>query len=369
MQQENYYDILGVSKDASYDDIRAAYRKAAKQYHPDLNNGDKKSEEKFKQVAEAYECLSDPEKRQQYDSPVRDFSFGDINSGFNINDLFSNIMNNFSTRGFSTQGRMERGEDVIEQIAIDLEDLAKDISKQIVYERSKTCLSCNGTKLKSGTKESDIHKCKKCHGMGSVTMTNRRNHFVIRQVVPCPDCGGRGKIIKDEDKCLNCKGEGKETIIETFDFHIAAGHRHVGKFHIQGKGHCGATDDLSGDLIIFVQLKEHPLFKLIDNDNLLVDIQISFAEAALGCDISVPTIYGEILTIKLSPGTQSNTIIIKKGYGVPHGTHRKTDLVVRVVVETPIKLEKDDKVLFEQLSQKGFKGREKIEQYIGSLKT
>lgn len=351
----DYYEILGVPRDAPAEQIKTAYRKLAIECHPDRCPGDREAEERFKQAAEAYDVLRDPEKRQRYDmfgpeglrsAGARTFSsfddifaaFGDI-FGTGIGSLFGDLFGGAHT-GERTAGRRARGSSLRCEVAVTFEEAAEGVEKTIVLRRSEHCESCSGTGAKPGTSPKT---CPMCNGRGEITRS--QGFFTIRST--CPRCSGRGEIV--ETPCKDCRGTGLAVKEREITVKIPPGIEDSTRLRIPGEGEPGQSGGPSGDLYCFISLKPHALFDR-RGDDLIVEVPVSFTDATLGKHIEVPTLHG-LRTMRMPPGTQSGTILRLKGQGFPnvHG-YGQGDQLVRIVVEVPKKLSKEHRKLIRNLA-------------------
>lgn len=336
--QRDYYEILNVEKSATIDDIKRAYRKLAMKFHPDRNPGDANAETRFKECAEAYEVLSDPEKRSRYDRfgheglrgtsghDFRHMDPGDIFSMFE--DIFGDMMGGQRQGGRGSQG--QRGYDLETQVVISLEDVFKGAERQVEFTRQDLCPTCEGTGAKPGSKPVT---CVTCAGQGKVAQSGFGGMF--RMVTTCPACGGAGKIYKD--KCPDCHGGGRKPKKRVLNVKIPAGIHEGQAIRIPGEGEPGAHGGMRGDLHVVIRVAEHKLFTRED-DHLVLKMPVSFTQAALGATVQVPTLDGtEELTIK--PGTQHGELFRLPGKGLPNlRTGRRGDLAVLLLVEIPKRL-------------------------------
>jgi molecular chaperone DnaJ len=351
----DYYEILGVSRDASSEEIRSAYRKAALKYHPDRNPGDEGAEEKFKEAAAAYEVLSDSEKRQRYDVfgheglrgvPIRDFdTFGDIFEAFGdifAGGPFENVFSDFFGRGGTVREEIRRrGANLKCQVEISVEEVAEGVEKTIELTRPVRCQSCGGSGAKRGTSPS---RCRSCAGRGEVEQVH--GFFSIRTT--CPRCKGEGEII--ESPCPDCRGTGTVKGMREIKVRIPPGVESGSRLRIQGEGEVGIRGGPSGDLYCFISVRKHPFFER-GGDDLICDLPLTFTQAALGAHVEVPTLKG-LKTIKVQKGTQPGEAIRLKGEGLPNlGGYRRGDLIFRVLVEVPRKLSKEQEKLLAQYSE------------------
>ena len=358
--KRDYYDVLGLSKGASEDEIKKAYRKLAKQYHPDINKSPD-AEAKFKEINEAYEVLSDSQKRSNYDQfgfdGVDPNGFGQGFSNFNMDDLgdiFSNFMGGMGGgfSGFNFGGRSSRrtgpmkGENRYMSMDIEFLEAVHGVSKTININVDKKCEQCDGTGAQS---KSDIETCPTCHGTG-VTMRQSRTPFgVIQQQGVCPDCRGSGKRIKKV--CPHCGGTGYNNVKEKVEVNIPAGISSGQQVRLQGYGERGENGGPNGDLYIEIRVRSHKYFVRDDND-IYIKVPITSVEATLGTTIDVPTPYGDV-ELSIPAGSQPNSRLRIKGYGIKdlRGSS-KGDLYVELEVTIPKRLSKEEKELYEKLSEK-----------------
>lgn len=346
--KKNYYEILGVDKKASADEIKAAYRKLAKQYHPDLHPGDKAAAEKFKEINEANETLSDPQKRSAYDYELEHPGMGGFGGGFSgfgegggfsgFEDIFSSFFGGsggFSGFGGGGAAQSKVGEDIQKEMTLSFMDAAKGCRKTISYMRNAPCETCKGTGAKGGTA---FKTCSRCGGKGVVqSVQNTVFGRTIRQGV-CPDCGGSGKIITD--KCVDCKGKGytrKETEIT---FTIPAGVDNGSYIRKRGGGNAvqGGTP---GDLIVVFKVEPHKLF-VRENFDLKIEVPVSFKTAALGGTVKVPAV-DDTFDFTVPEGTQSGQIFTVRGRGIKSANGTTGNLMIKVVVEVPARLTREQK--------------------------
>ena len=352
MAKRDYYEVLGVSKDASDDDIKKAYRKKAKECHPDLNPDDHKAEERFNEINEANEVLSDAKKRAQYDRYGHDGpnmqGFGGGAGGFQGFDGFGDIGDIFSSIfGGGMGGRATRangpvpGDDLRYEMTITFEEAAFGAQKSFEFYRNENCEACKGSGAKPGT---SAKTCTTCNGAGQV----RASNGFMTTVRTCPTCQGEGKIVAD--KCSACKGSGTVRRKRKATIKIPAGINSGQTIILNGNGEPGRRGGPTGDLYVRISVKPHSVFKR-DGTTLRMDLDISMVQAALGADIQIPTLK-ESVKYRIPEGTQNGTVFRLKGYGIPnlHGSG-KGDLMVRVQVQIPKKLNNKQKDLLRQLAQ------------------
>ncbi len=363
MAKRDYYEVLGVDKNATKEEIKKAYRKLAMKYHPDKNKGDKEAEEKFKEASEAYEVLSDPEKRKMYDqygfSGVEG-SFG--NGGFSwenfthmsdIEDIFGHgglggIFETLFGGGFGSHQRYQhhinKGEDLRVTLSLTLEEIAKGVEKTLKINIKDPCPYCNGT----GSKDGKLQTCPRCNGSGKISHVTRSIFGHMQQIVTCPTCHGEGKIITN--KCPHCGGEGRISKTKTIKVSIPAGVEDGQYIRLREQGNIGKNNGPRGDILVMIREKEHKIFERREQD-IICEYPITFSQAALGAEILVPTLTGKI-KMKIPAGTQSGKIFRLKSMGLPY-LHRSTkgDLYVRVVVVTPTRLNSKQKELFKELAK------------------
>ena len=361
-QKRDYYEVLGVDKNADQDTIKKAYRALAKKYHPDVNPGDKEAEAKFKEASEAYGILSDPEKKAQYDKYGHAaFEPGGAGAGgynyqnMNMDDIFGNFGDIFgdlfggSSRRYSsgygtgqTRNTPMKGVNVRASVRITFEEACFGTSKEIDINYKEECPSCHGSGARPGT---SAETCSKCGGSGQVTYQRQSLFGVMREVSVCPDCGGSGQVIRE--KCQACRGTGYNDTKKKISVSIPAGIDDGQSIRIAGKGEPGVNGGERGDLLVQVAVSRHPLFQR-DGVDLYSTMGISFAQAALGGNIKVKTIDGDVM-FPIKAGTQTDTRIRLKGKGVPHLRNKKNrgDQYTTLVVEVPEKLNAKQKAALE----------------------
>jgi molecular chaperone DnaJ len=344
MSKRDYYEILGVSRSATDVEIKRAYRKLALQYHPDKNPGDATAEERFKECAEAYSVLSDPEKRSAYDRfGHQGVGAGGFNPGFtdftDIFDMFG-FGDVFGTRS-SRRTRVQRGSDLRYDLEITLEDAFRGKDEKLRIPRLETCSDCSGSGAEKGTSP---ETCVACQGTGQTRYT--QGFFSVMRT--CVNCGGQGRVIKTP--CKTCRGAGRVEKEKTIEIKIPAGVDSGNRLRVGGEGEAGTGGGPPGDLYVVLHVKEHEQFER-QGDNLYSAVPISFAQAALGAEITVKTLDGEE-RIKVPAGTQTGTVFRVKGHGMPKlGGRGRGDLFVAVTLVTPRTLTKEQRKLLEQLAE------------------
>ena len=347
--KRDYYEVLGVSKDADDATLKKAYRQVAKKYHPDMNPGDAEAEKKFKEASEAYAVLSDPDKRRQYDQfghaafegGAGGGGFGGFDfSGADFSDIFGDIFGDLfggSRRGRASQGPM-KGMNIRKSVRITFEEAVFGCEKELDMVLKDPCPKCNGTGAKPGTSP---ETCPKCGGKGQVVYTQQSFFGMVQNVQTCPDCGGTGKIIRD--KCPDCGGTGYTSNRKKIAVTIPAGIDNGQSVRIREKGEPGVNGGPRGDLLVEVVVSRHPIFQRQDM-HIFSTVPISFAQAALGADIRVKTVDGEVIyTVK--PGTKTDTKVRLKGKGVPsvRNSQVRGDHYVTLVIQTPEHLSSEAK--------------------------
>lgn len=368
MSKRDYYDILGVSKSATADEIKKAYRKLAIKYHPDKNPDDKVAEENFKEAAEAYEVLSNAEKRQRYDQFGHAGAQGGFGGGgyggggMNMEDIFSQFgdifgggspFDSFFGGGGGGRGssrRVQRGSNLRIKVKLTLEEIAHGVEKKIKVNKQVVCNTCDG----SGAKDKNsVQTCKTCGGTGSVRRVTNTILGQMQTTSTCPTCNGDGTTITS--KCTACHGDGVVRGEETISINIPAGVSEGMQLSMSGKGNAAPRGGVPGDLIILIEEIPHESLKR-EGINVIYDLHVSFVDAALGTSVEIPTIDGKA-RIKLEPGTQGGKILRLKGKGIPEvNSYHKGDQLVQINIWTPKNINNEERELLEKLrSSENFK--------------
>ena len=362
MAKRDYYEVLEVSKTATAEEIKKAYRKKAIQYHPDRNPGDKAAEEKFKEAAEAYDVLSNPDKRSRYDqfghagvsgAAGNGGPFGGFSGGMSMDDIFSMFGDIFGGRGgfggfggYSDSGasqRKFRGSDLRVKVKLTLKEISTGVEKKFKLKKYVTCPHCHGSGAEDGT---SVDTCPTCHGSGSVVREQQTLLGVMRTRTTCSTCGGEGKVIKN--KCKACSGEGVVYGEEIVTVKIPAGVGEGMQLSMRQKGNAGKHNGIAGDLLILVE-EEADKSLIRDGNNLVYNLLLSFPAAALGGTVEIPTIDGKA-KVKIEPGTQPGKVLRLRGKGLPDVNGYGTgDLVVNVSIYVPETLSKEEKNVLEKL--------------------
>ena len=350
-QKRDYYEILGVARGAGDEELKKAYRRLAIQFHPDRNPGNKEAEERFKEINEAYQVLSDPDRRAQYDrfghaafqgpqGGPGGFGGFDFSQGFE--EVFSDIFGDLFTSRGRTRSRARRGDDLRYDLEVEFEEAARGTEKTIKFQRLTTCDGCNGTRAKNGS--AGARQCPNCRGTGQVR--TQQGFFSISTT--CPQCRGEGQTISDP--CPKCQGQGRIRKAESLAVKIPPGVDNGSRLKLRNEGEAGFGGGPSGDLYVVIHVKEHALFVRQDND-VIIEVPISFPQAALGTEIEVPTLEGKV-HLKIPAGTQSGKVLRLKGKGIIdlHG-YGRGDQLVRVTVETPRSLSTRQRELLEEFAQ------------------
>ena len=345
----DYYERLGVSKNASQDEIRKAYKKLAKQYHPDLNKDNPETETKFKEINEAFSVLGNEKKRSQYDQFGTTGNYSEGQGGFGGfegfdfgGDPFADIFDTFFGRSRRRRPAAERGSDLLYELDLSLEEAYKGVEKTISITMQDTCSECNG----SGAKDpSDVTTCPECNGNGTQVRQQRTPFGIFQSTVSCTNCSGTGKVIKNF--CSTCHGKGSVRAKKEIDIKVPAGVDSGNRLRVPGKGEAGSKGGGSGDLYVEISVAEHKIFTR-EGENIFTKVPISFKQAVIGDAIDVPTLDGKA-KLKIPPGTQSGTQFRMKGKGMPiiQG-HGQGDEFVEIHVETPSKITKHQKELLEE---------------------
>ncbi len=357
--KRDFYEILGVDKNADETTIKKAYRKVAMQYHPDRNPGDKKSEDKFKEAAEAYEILSDGNKKARYDryghAGVENMGGGHSGQGMNMDDIFSHFGDIFGdggspfesffggSQGGSRSRTGQKGSNLRIKVALSLEEIEAGVTKKIKVKKQITCKTCSG----SGAKDrNSVSTCGTCQGSGYVRQIKSTFLGQMQTTVVCPKCSGSGKTITAS--CGTCKGDGRTTDEELIEIEIPAGVQDGMQLSMRGKGNAGKAGGPSGDLLISIEEKEHEFFSR-DGMNVIFDLFPNFADASLGINVEVPTLSGKV-KVKIPGGTQAGKIFRLKGKGLPSlQQYGKGDQLINVNIWTPKVLNDKEKELLEEM--------------------
>lgn len=356
-EKRDFYGVMGVPKNASEDEIKKAYRKLAKKYHPDLNPNNKEAENRFKEVNEAYEVLSDKEKRARYDQfghagvdpsygagPTGGSPFGqDIDLG----DIFNSFFGGFGGTGRrrANPNAPRKGSDTESTVNISFEESAKGCKKEVTYHNIETCSKCSGSGAEAGTSPKT---CPTCHGTGQVQVTQRTPFGVMQSSRPCDTCRGKGTII--EKPCRNCGGNGRVRVKRTVQVDIPAGIDNDQVLRVAGKGNSGINGGPSGDLHVFINVRPHPMFER-KGDDVWCEVPITFAQAALGAELTVPTLDGKV-SYSIHEGTQVGDIFKLKGKGIPHLRGKgRGDQYIKVNIEVPKNLSSRQKELLKEFDE------------------
>ena len=363
-EKRDYYEVLGVSKSATPEEIKKAYRQLALKYHPDRNPDDKDAEEKFKEAAEAYSVLSDENKRARYDR----YGFAGMNGGsasgggfgggfadFDLNDILNSVFGRgfdfggFNFGGFgggSSRGGVarQRGSNIRVKVKLNLQEIAKGVKKKIKVNKYVACDHCHGSGSENGATET----CPTCHGRGQVVQTVNSFFGAMQTASVCPTCGGTGQIIKN--KCKHCQGEGIMKGEEIIDIEIPAGVGNDMQLTVRGNGNAGPRNGINGDLIVVIEEEESKDFER-DGNNLIYNLFLTIPEAILGTQAEVPTIDGKV-RVKIAPGTQSGKVLRLRGKGLPNiNSYGSGDMLVNVNVWIPKKVTKEEEKMLEELAK------------------
>ena len=362
--KRDYYEVLGVEKGVSDDELKKAFRQQAKKYHPDLHPNDKEAESKFKEVNEAYEVLSDKEKRARYDR----FGFAGVDPNYgagstaygggnpfaqdiDLNDIFNSFFGGFGGSSARNRNAPRRGSDVETSISITFEEAAKGCKKEIQYDIVDTCKECNGTGAEKGT---DLKTCPVCNGKGQATVNKRTPFGVVQTTQTCEKCRGKGKII--EKPCKKCSGAGRTKVTKTVTVTVPAGIGNEQILNISGHGNCGYNGGPAGDLHVYINVKRHDIFER-KGDDVWCEIPLTFTQAALGHEVIVPTLDGKV-SYNVHAGTQPGDVFKLKGKGIQHlNSKGRGDQYVKVTIEVPRNLNNEQKKALQnfdslQLSEK-----------------
>jgi molecular chaperone DnaJ len=354
MSKRDYYEILGVSRGAGEVEIKKAYRQMALKFHPDKNPGDKAAEEKFKEAAEAYEILSDPDKKHRYDQFGHQGVGGNGSYGMNMEDIFSHFgdifggqhpFESFFGGGNSRSGRryVNKGSNLRIKVKLTLSEIANGAEKKIKVNKQVSCSACNGSGAQNS---SSFSQCSTCKGSGHIRRVTNTILGQMQTTSTCPTCNGEGQVITS--KCKSCQGHGTMYGEEVITINIPAGVAEGMQMSMSGKGNAAERGGVPGDLLIAIEETEDPQLKR-DGHNLLYDLYISFSDAALGLSLEVPTIEGKA-KIKIDPGTQPGKVLRLKGKGLPElNSYHKGDLLINVNVWTPQNLTSEEKKILEKL--------------------
>ena len=376
MADTSYYDILGVAKDASADEIKKAYKKMAIKYHPDRNPNDKEAEEKFKEAAEAYNVLSDADKRARYDQ----FGKEGVNGaggfgggaggfgGFDINDILNSVFGAGFDFGFGGSGggggtRMHRGGDLRLKVRLTLEEIANGCTKKFKVKKNVTCPECGGSGCEKGH---NPETCPDCQGRGYVVRQARSIFGMMQQQVPCPRCQGEGKLVTH--RCSKCHGEGLINGEEVVEVQIPAGVMEGMVLNVSGKGHAGKRGGVNGDIQVLIAEEPHPDF-IRDENDLIYNLLLTVSQAALGDTVEIPTIDGKA-RVNIKPGTQPGTRMRLRGKGLPQVnsngySYGRGDIVINISVYIPENLSKDEKKAFEDMKESpNLQGKKSIKDRI-----
>ncbi|HYB91667.1 MAG TPA: molecular chaperone DnaJ [Candidatus Binataceae bacterium] len=349
--KRDYYEVLGLGRGAGEDELKKAYRRLAIQFHPDRNPGNKEAEERFKELNEAYQVLSDPERRAQYDrfghaafqGPQGAGPFGGFDFTQGFEEVFSDIFGDFFGTGRGrTRSRTRRGDDLRYDLEVEFDEAARGAEKVVRFQRLTQCDECHGTRARTGG--SAARQCPNCRGTGQVR--TQQGFFSISTT--CGQCRGEGMVISDP--CPKCQGQGRLRKQESLSVKVPPGVDNGSRLKLRGEGEAGYGGGQPGDLYVVIHVKEHELF-VRDGNDIMIEVPISFPQAALGTEIDVPTLEGKI-KLKIPPGTQASKIFRFKGKGIVdlHG-YGRGDQLVKVIVETPRSLTPRQRELLEEFAK------------------
>jgi len=367
MTKRDYYEILSVNKSATAEEIKTSYRKLAMKHHPDKNPGNAESEEKFKELAEAYEILSDPNKRQRYDQFGHQGVNGSPHGFDNINDIFSqfgDIFGNFGRgggsifddffggRGGAGREQNNQGSDLKINLSLSLEEIAEGVEKTLKVKKYKVCSKCDGKGAKSN---SGYSKCSHCNGSGEIRQVSRSIFGQFVNVTMCNYCNGEGRIVKE--KCDECHGEGRVKHESTIKVNVPSGVQEGNYIPLRGQGNAGVRGGHPGDLLVFIKEEAHKDF-VREEDDIYYDLEVSIVDAIMGADVVVPTLNGKA-KLTVEPGTASGKLLRMKDKGIKHlNSHGRGDQIVRVNIHIPKKITQKEKELLKELSKsENFKPR------------
>jgi len=359
MTKRDYYEILGIQRDASSEEIKKAYRKLAMQYHPDRNQGDDQAERKFKEASEAYEVLRDPQKRQRYDRFGHDGVKGGGFEGFGVDFDLSDALRTFMSESFGfgdifgmggresgrRRRRRRRGSDLQLKLELSLEEIAAGVQKSLKLKKWVVCDECNGS---GGSGDDAYITCLQCQGAGEVRQVSQSILGQFVNITTCPRCQGDGRVLKNP--CSGCGGDGRKKGESTISVDIPAGVATGNYITIRGEGNVPPKNGAPGDVIVFIEEKEHDYFER-HGDDILYNLPLSFSDVALGTEVEVPTLNGKA-KLSVAPGTQMNKILRMRNKGIPRlNGGGRGDQLVRIIVWTPTKLNNNEKKLFKELAR------------------
>ena len=374
--KRDYYEVLQVSKSVTDGELKKAYRKLAIQYHPDKNPDDQTAEEKFKEAAEAYEVLSDPNKKARYDQFGHEGLNGQAGGFNNMDDIFSNFSDIFSdffgggfgsSRGRSRGQAKEKGSDLQVKLTLTLEEIANGVTKKVKIKKFIKCDDCQGSGAQAGSQAST---CSVCQGAGEVRQVQNSFFGQVVNVSTCRNCGGTGQVVTNP--CKPCSGDGRIKDNKVIDINVPAGVSEGNYFQIRGEGNIGRRNGLKGDVIVVIEEKEHEEFHR-EEDHIIYDLGISFSQAALGVSLTIPTLYGDT-SFNIPAGTQSGKQFRLRQKGLPRvNSNYIGDQIVRIQLITPTKLSGKEKEIFENLSEieshnvKNAKGKNFFKKFVEAL--